>query len=282
MKFEINVLDHGNIKLLNIANAIPREGTIFDGQDQDPAIVARQCFGAFNEQRAIEQDLKLVRHLEANKHTSCLEMTEFWFSMKLPLFVAEQFKRHRSARFLEHEEAQSYLSPEVSMFDHPTVNQTSGRYVTLPEEWYIPEIVGGKAKNMKQGQEDNLDQDTQTYFKLLLEESCHMDYKIYLNAIEHGVAPEHARLFLHYNHYTQGVWKQDLHNLLHFMSLRVDSHAQIEARAYGNAMYKLIKQVLPRTMQLFDEYRRLDLLRLSLTKEELDIILQLRNNKEDI
>lgn len=274
--YKINVLDHGNIQLLNIANAIPRNGTPFDAQDQDPAVVARQCFASFDKERTVEQDLKLVKHLEANKHTSCLEMTEFWFSMKLPLFVADQFKRHRSASLLEHEEAQSYLSSEISMFDHPTINQTSARYVALPGEWYIPEVVGGKAANAKQGQEDNLATGNQIWFKRNLETSCKYSYEHYLKALELNVAPEHARLFLHTNHYTQWVWKQDLHNLLHFMALRVDSHAQIEARVYGEAMYQLIKQVLPETMNLFDDYRRLDLMRMSITKEELAIIESLR------
>jgi len=80
---------------------------------------------------------------------------------------------------------------------------------------------------------------------------------MYLKAIEHGVAPEHARLFLSLNHYTHWLWKQDLHNLMHFLSLRDHSHAQIESQKYAQAIDKLIREVLPNSMALYDEFRRM-------------------------
>jgi thymidylate synthase (FAD) len=250
---KIKCLDHGFVKLLNISGAVPREyeyeeintdGTEegvdivqeFSARDIDPAICARISFDNFEEVRTEEQDLHLVEYLVANHHNTPIEMTEIWLEMKLPIFVARQFVRHRTA----------------------CLNEVSGRYVTLPEEYYIPEVVGGKSTSgAKQGQEDNLSKEVQDSFKSSLEMCCAMSYSNYLSAISSGIAPEHARMFLHLNHYTHWVWKQDLHNLMYFLSLRLHSHAQIEARVYAQAIYDLLKQHLPETMKLFDKYRRM-------------------------
>jgi flavin-dependent thymidylate synthase len=138
------------------------------------------------------------------------------------------------------------------------INEVSARYTTLPEDWYIPEIVGGKSTTgAKQGQEDNLTEEDQEAFKYTLNEVCAGSYALYKQFIEKGVAPEHARLFLHVNHYTHWIWKQDLHNLMHFLSLRLHSHAQVEAREYAKAVYSLVKEHLPKSMELFDKYRRI-------------------------
>lgn len=256
-RFTENVLDaYGSITLLNAANAFPRDSAMFDAHDTDPALVARQSFNVFGEERAEALDLKLLEYLEKNMHTTPLEMTELWFSMKLPLFVADQFKRHRSAKLLEHEEAIPYLYGEASMYNDPTINQASARYITLPREWYIPQAVGAAPTNgAKQGQSGQVSIDTEDWYKNKLNTLCRKGYNNYVNAINSGVAPEHARLFLHVNHYTVWVWKQDLHNLMHFMMLRLNPHAQIEARAYALAMYNLMRRVLPKTMELFDTYR---------------------------
>ena len=153
----------------------------------------------------------------------------------MPIFVARQFVRHRTV----------------------SINEVSGRYVTLPAEWYIPEVVGGKPVNAKQGQTDGLDAETQAWFKRKLNDECASSYEIYIEAIERGVAAEHARMQLHLNHYTHWIWKQDLHNMMHFLSLRDHSHAQIEAQRYGKATDQLIRQVLPHSMELYDKYRRM-------------------------
>ncbi len=239
---KINVLDHGFVKLLNVAGAVPRANILigelgdFSARDIDPAICARISFDNFEEDRTEEQDMKLVEYLIANRHNTPIEMTEVWLEMKLPIFVARQFVRHRTA----------------------CINEVSGRYVTLPEEWYIPEVVGGKSTNgAKQGQEDNLSPATQESFKRALHASCKFNYKEYLQYMSEGVAPEHARLFLHVNHYTHWIWKQDLNNLMHFLALRLDKHAQVEARAYAQAIYDLLNIHLPLTMKLFDKYKRL-------------------------
>lgn len=231
---KINCLDHGFVELRNIAGPTRRAWADFDADDIDPANAARMSFNNIDANRLREDDLKLCDYLMRNGHTSPFEMVQVWLEMKLPIFLARQFIRHRTA----------------------SVNEVSARYITLPEEWYIPEVVGGKATSNKQGQVDSLDFETQEWFKYHLNGACNYDYSKYRHAIERGIAPEHARLFLHVNHYTHWLWRQDLHNLMHLMSLRLHSHAQIEAQVYAQAIYDLMVQVLPESMKLFDEYRR--------------------------
>lgn len=229
-----SVLDHGFVVLRNMSGPTRRELAVCDADDVDPANSARMSFDETDNDRPVEDDHKLANYLMKNWHTTPFEMIECWFEMKMPIFIARQFVRHRTA----------------------TINEVSGRYVTLPEEWYVPEIVGGKAKNAKQGQEDNLPEDIQEAFRNDLDAQCANSYHKYLHYIQLGVAPEHARTFLHLNHYTHWIWKQDLHNLMHFLSLRVDSHAQIEAQAYASVMIEMMREKLPVCMNLFDEYRR--------------------------
>lgn len=241
---QVQVLDHGFVVLRNIAGPTRRESSPFhdqefDAEDRDPAQAARMSFANMEVKdgvvRTLEQDYKLAAYLMKNRHTSPFEQVQVWLEMKLPIFVARQFVRHRTVR----------------------LNEVSGRYVTLPAEWYLPKVVGGKPASAKQGQADNLDDDTQLAFKQLLNKHCGDGYQLYLDALACGVAPEHARLLLSLNHYTHWLWNQDLHNLMHFLSLRDHSHAQVEAQAYAQAIDGLIRAVLPETMKLYDQFRRL-------------------------
>lgn len=244
----VEVLDHGFVTLRNISGPTRRAGELddmghcphfhvreFDADDTDPANSARMSFDQTDSGRTREQDLKLADYLMKNKHTTPFEMVEVWLEMKMPIFVARQFVRHRTV----------------------SINEVSGRYITLPEEWYVPEVVGGKPVNAKQGQSDGLGEETQQWFKANLELDCSNSYQTYLEAISRGVANEHARLCLHLNHYTHWMWKQDLHNMMHFLALRDHSHAQVEAQKYAQAVDKLIRRVLPHSMELYDKYRRL-------------------------
>lgn len=230
----IDVLDHGFVTLRNLAGPTRRLDARFDADDIDPAQAARMSFEQMDVDRPREADHKLASYLMKNWHTTPFEMIEIWLEMKLPIFVARQFVRHRTV----------------------SINEVSGRYVTLPAEWYIPEIVGGKAPNAKQGQADTLRPATQTWFRTTLDNRCRESYDCYLEAIRVGIAPEHARLFLHLNHYTHWLWKQDLHNILNFLRLRDHSHAQIEAQEYARAVDSLLRVQLPESMRLYDEYRR--------------------------
>lgn len=242
------VLDHGFVTLRNVAGPTRRirdsvytPDTVthterdFDADDTDPANAARISFDNLDSaDRTRETDLKLCDYLMKNKHTSPFEMIEVWFEMKMPIFVARQFVRHRTV----------------------SINEVSARYVALPADWYIPAVIGGKPPKAKQGQVDTLSHQEQDLFKGMLDSACRRDYSYYLSWIERGVAPEHARLFLHVNHYTHWLWKQDLHNIMHFLSLRDHSHAQVEAQAYAKAIDALLRSVLPYSMSLYDKYRR--------------------------
>lgn len=230
----IDVLDRGFVALRNISGPTRRPDAAFDASDVDPANSARMSFDMTDSGRTADQDLKLADYLMRNWHTTPFEMVEIWLEMKMPIFVARQFVRHRTA----------------------TINEVSGRYVQLPSEWYIPQVVGGKAADKKQGQADNLNKSTQDAFKDLLNDHCAEGYDSYEAAISSGVAPEHARMFLSLNHYTHWLWKQDLHNMLHFLRLRDHSHAQVEAQAYAKAITELLRQHLPHSMALYDKYRR--------------------------
>lgn len=230
---EIKVLDHGFVKLRNISGPTRRADCDFDADDVDPANSARMSFGQTDSGRTKEQDLKLADYLYRNRHSTPFEMIEVWLEMKLPIFVARQFVRHRTV----------------------SINEISGRYVTLPAEWYIPKNVGGKAADKKQGQEANFDIIKQEGFKRTLYRHCFFGYRAYTEAIDNGVAPEHARLLLSLNHYTHWLWKQDLRNLMHFISLRDDAHAQIEAQQYAKAVTELVRVVLPKTIEMYERYK---------------------------
>ena len=231
----VKVLDHGSVILRNLAGPTRRLDQEYDASDIDAPNLARMSFGAMNSDRTEEADLKLADYLMKNRHTTPFEGVECWIEMKLPIFVARQFVRHRTV----------------------SINEISGRYVTLPAEWYIPEVVGGKAVNAKQGQSDDLDPAVQSVFRFELTDDCERSYARYLKYINVGVAPEPARLFLHLNHYTHWMWKQNLHNILHFLSLRDHPHAQIEAQAYAGAIDTLLREQLPASMELYDKYRKL-------------------------
>lgn len=254
----IQVLDHGFVTLRNLAGPTrrhfnkvePVDGNYvydidvtvggketamnyrpFDADDTDVANSARMSFDSNDLERSYAVEMKLNRYLLANKHMTPFESIEVWLEMKLPIFVARQFVRHRTV----------------------SLNEVSGRYVTLPAEWYIPTTVGGKPQDKKQGQSNTLEESTQAEFRDALNEHCSAGYSEYLFQMEQGVAAEHARLFLSLNHYTHWMWKQDLRNLMHFLSLRQHGHAQVEAQAYANAIFQLLEPQLPGLMGLYKE-----------------------------
>ncbi|CAB4194457.1 THY1 Predicted alternative thymidylate synthase [uncultured Caudovirales phage] len=259
MNNHISVLDHGFVTLRNLAGPTRRiwhdapadaEQTglwdvvcgapdrkdfkllhEFDASDVDVANSARMSFDGQDQERSYEIEMKLNRYLLKNRHMTPFESIEVWLEMKLPIFVARQFVRHRTA----------------------TLNEISGRYVILPEEWYIPEVIGAKSADKKQGQAEGLDLAIQEWFKSELHAHCQRGFKLYLEAVDRGVAPEHARIALGLGHYTHWLWKQDLRNMLHFLGLRMHSHAQKEAQAYANAIFALLEPHLPGIMGLYKE-----------------------------
>jgi thymidylate synthase (FAD) len=245
MNNTIKVLDKGFVTLRNMAGPTRRqtvpgleneEGFLraFDADDVDVANAARMSFDASDQDRSYEVEMKLNRYLMKNQHMTPFESIEVWLEMKLPIFVARQFVRHRTS----------------------SINEVSGRYVTLPDDWYIPSTVGGKPVNAKQGQSDTLPLEDQAWFKRILTDQCSKSYELYLEALSRGVAAEHARLLLHTNHFTHWIFKIDLRNLMHFLALRDHSHAQIEAQAYAKAITQLLEPHIPGLMALYRELVR--------------------------
>jgi thymidylate synthase (FAD) len=236
----IAVLDHGFVRLRNIAGPVPRRDRPFDADDVDPAFAARMSFDAADKKRTRESDLKLCRYLMANKHTTPLEVVELWIEMKMPIFVARQFVRHRTV----------------------TINEVSARYVQLLAEWYVPDprTIGLRPEKIKQGRVIDLEakpSEAAEVFCDMLNRSCQEDYDLYAFHIERGIPPELARCFLHVNHYTHWLWKQDLHNIMHFLMLRAHSHAQYEAQQYGYAIVGMVSKILPNTMALWKEFYKM-------------------------
>jgi thymidylate synthase (FAD) len=123
--------------------------------------------------------------------------------------------------------------------------------------WYIPGVVGGKSASKKQGQDNNLSIEVQSYFRDCLDKTCRDSYARYTEFLERGVAPEHARMFLHVNHYVHYIATVNLRNLFHFLRLRTHSHTQIESRAYAEAIVELLRPHLPGLMGLFDDEVRI-------------------------
>jgi thymidylate synthase (FAD) len=248
-KYTVKCLDHGFVTLRNIAGPTRRDaytniirqdkeppyGNVFDADDTDVANAARMSFDSSDQDRTYEDEMRLNRYLLKNQHMTPFEAIVVWLEMKLPIFVARQMVRQRTQ----------------------SINEVSARYVTLPEEWYIPKVVGGKAANKKQGQEDNLSQDVQQAFRVDIDQHCASAYAMYKHYIRLGAAPEHARMFLHVNHYTHWLTTMNLRNLfISFLSLRDHSHAQIEAQVYARATIELLEPHLPGLMQMYKELVR--------------------------
>ena len=249
----VKVHEHGFVRLCNVAGPTRRTGMTvsdvvndtpmrdFDADDVDPAQAARMSFGQMNSERSRDTDIKLAGYLMRNQHTSPFEMVQVWLEMKLPIFVARQFVRHRTVR----------------------LNEVSGRYVTLPAEWYVPALkdvmlqsVGKKQGGAPIDFNDHEQVRKAERYRINLESECIDGYRTYQEAIADGIAMEQARLLLHLNHYTHWLWNQDLHNLFHMLSLRDHAHAQPEARAYAKAIDSLVRTVLPECFRLYDEFRR--------------------------
>ena len=209
LKDAIKCLDKGFVRLV-------------DSMGGDDAIVqsARVSYGKGTSK--VSQDRGLIRYLMRHRHTTPFEMVEFKFHCKMPIFVARQWVRHRTAN----------------------INEYSLRYSEARDEFYYPdpdniEFQSALNKQGRMGEVDSeLKQKVQRYFKEISERS----FEIYSELNEAGVARELARAVLPVNLYTEWYWKNDLHNLLHFIGLRSDGHAQYEIRVFSDAMASLLKR----------------------------------------
>jgi thymidylate synthase (FAD) len=228
------VLDHGFVRAI-------------DYMGDDAAIVqaARVSYGRGT--RRVSEDAGLIRYLMRHRHSTPFEMCEIKYHVKLPIFVARQWIRHRTAN----------------------VNEYSARYSILDREFYLPapEHLAAQSAVNRQGRGDVLSGDEAAHVLDLLREDatrCYDHYTEMLNEDEtgakldparQGLARELARMNLTLGTYTQWYWKIDLYNLLHFLSLRADAHAQYEIRAYAEAMLGTVAAWVPVAHQAFLDYR---------------------------
>lgn len=228
-RWEIKVHDHGMVALVDaMPRLVPTESTA------DAAIVqaARVSYGQGT--KKVSEDRGLIRYLLRHRHTTPFEMVEFKFHVVMPIFIARQWIRHRTAN----------------------VNEYSARYSVVPDRFYRPSVDNVRQQSMlnRQGGEEPVDVGTAQEFLAYLDKA-QAQYAEYERLLEKGVSRELARIALPVNVYTEWYWKCDLHNLLHFLSLRMDAHAQQEIRDYATAMYHLIKPIVPITAEAFEDYR---------------------------
>ncbi|OUJ14917.1 FAD-dependent thymidylate synthase [Acetobacter sp. DsW_063] len=222
----IPVLDHGFIRVID-----------YMGDDSAVVQAARVSYGRGT--KKVSEDSGLIRYLMRHRHSTPFEMCEIKFHIKLPIFIARQWIRHRTAN----------------------VNEYSARYSILDNEFYLPapEHMAAQSASNRQGRGDTLDAETaQQVMELLRDDAarCYRTYEHLLDTDEGpGLARELARMNLTLNAYTQWYWKVDLHNLMHFLSLRIDPHAQYEIRAYAEAMLDILRAWVPVTAEAFQDYR---------------------------
>ena len=232
----INVLDYGFIRVI-------------DYMGDDAAIVqaARVSYGKGT--KTLNQDEKLINYLMKHNHTTPFEMCEIKLHIKLPIFIARQWIRHRTAN----------------------INEYSARYSILDKEFYLPDLknIGVQSRSNKQGRENTLDHNqSKKVLDILREDSlrCYDNYMNLLNLNEKtgnikdtdtvGIAKELARMNLTLNYYTQWYWKIDLNNLLNFLRLRSDSHAQYEIRRYAIELLNIVSRWTPWTYNAFINYKK--------------------------
>ncbi len=219
---EIPCLDHGFVRLIDVM-----------GDDAAIVQAARVSYGKGT--KSVTEDRGLIRYLMRHKHTSPFEMVEFKFHVKLPIFIARQWIRHRTAN----------------------VNEYSGRYSEMKDEFYLPEKSQLRTQSVvnKQGRSDEkLEDDSVQIIYDKLSNSFEESYSEYKEFLELGLAREIARINLPLSNYTEWYWKIDLHNLFHFLRLRIDKHAQYEIQVYGNAIAEIVKTAVPLAWEAFEDY----------------------------
>jgi len=228
-RWEVRVHDHGFVALVDV---MPR--LVPEGQTADMAIVqaARVSYGAGT--KRVSEDRGLVRYLARHRHTTPFEMVEFKFHCAMPIFIARQWIRHRTAN----------------------VNEYSARYSVVPDRFYHPEAADVRLQSTanRQGGDAPVDDATAGAFLAYLD-AVEGHYATYEDLLARGVAREQARVGLPQSVYTEWYWKCDLHNILHFLSLRMDPHAQQEIRDYALAMFALIRPIVPVACEAFVDYR---------------------------
>ena len=244
------VLDKGFIRVID-----------YMGNDASIVQAARVSYGKGT--KKLNQDRNLINYLLSHRHSTPFEMNEIKFHIKLPIFVARQWIRHRTA----------------------SVNEYSARYSLIENEFYTPKVqdIEPQAVQNNQGRSGKFDNEESSVYRDIIKNSSDENFKNYfellninnegevINQKKKGIARELARMVLPLNSYTQWYWKIDLHNLMHFLSLRFDKHAQYEIRVYADIMLEIMKKWVPMTYDAFIK-NKMDSLTLS-----SDAIKYLRN-----
>jgi len=222
----IPVLDHGFVRVID-----------YMGDDAAICQAARVSYGTGT--KSVSNDAGLIRYLMRHWHSTPFEMCEIKLHVKLPVFVARQWIRHRTAN----------------------VNEYSARYSILDREFYIPEpdALGAQSTLNNQGRGAMLQGAEAARVLEILKSDCNRAYDHYQAMIsddgQQGLARELARMNLPANIYTQWYWKVDLHNLFHFLRLRADAHAQYEIRVYADAICGVVADWVPAAFAAFSDYR---------------------------
>jgi len=231
----MQVLDHGFVGLV-------------DHMGSDDAVVqaARVSYGTGT--KKVQEDRGLIRYLMRHEHTTPFEMCEVKFHIRLPIFVMRQLIRHRTAQ----------------------VNEYSGRYSVMTDEFYTPKTFQKQSTTNKQGREDSLEA-IQGKLSWTMDSVHTTAYDKYEELLDLGVARETARAVLPVSNYTEAYWKCNLKNFLHMAWLRMDPHAQWEIREFARAMYELVKPLYPSVCEAFEDYKqqavRLSRMEVELAKE---------------
>ena len=237
------VLDKGFVRLVD-----------YLGSDQRIVQSARVSYGEGT--KTYRQDKGLINYLMRNDHTSPFEQVVFTFHVKAPIFVARQWVRHRTAR----------------------MNEISGRYSVMKDEVYLPDegSIALQSEDNKQGrQEEPVDAATAEKVRTMLSDNARSTFDTYHELLDMGIARELSRINLPLSHelldmgiarelsrinlplsiYTEFYWEIDLHNLFHFLQLRLDHHAQAEIRAYAEVMFDIVRKVCPIAAEAFENHR---------------------------
>ncbi len=243
---EFPVLDKGFVRLVD-----------YFGGDSRIVQSARVSYGEGT--KTVREDGALIDYLLRNEHTSPFEQVVLTFHIKMPIFVARQWVRHRTAR----------------------MNEISGRYSVMRNEFYVPatDDVALQSTDNKQGRsEDSVDPAYVQHVRQLLEKGQQNAYDTYTELVDSGLAREIARVNLPLSLYTEIYWQCDLHNLMHFLKLRLDGHAQKEIRDYAKVILDLTKKVAPMAMQSFENHVMGGV---SFSCEELDALRSVLDGKDN-
>jgi thymidylate synthase (FAD) len=219
---EYPVLDKGFVRLID-----------YLGSDERIVEAARVSYGAGT--KSYRQNKGLIDYLFRNRHSSPFEQAVLTFHIKMPIFVARQWVRHRTGR----------------------LNEISGRYSVMEEEFYVPDggdLAGQSGDNKQARAEEQLDETLQNEVRSRLAGRQAEIYRSYRELLDTGLAREIARINLPLSLYTQWYWQMDLHNLFHFLALRMHPHAQLEIRRYAERIWEIVKIVCPLAAASFENH----------------------------